>query len=110
MPRIYMGAGAWGFIALIVLIVFVVMKLASKKQEVAVKLVLVIFTVIMVTGGYVFVVSDADFTSYDGVVGFGKLYLIWLDQAFFNLVGITGNVIDQQWALNSSTINDTYYK
>lgn len=105
-----MGAGAWGFIGLIVLIVFVVLKIASKKQEVAVKLVLFLFVGFMLTGGYVFVASDADLTSYDGVVRLGKLYLVWLDQAFFNAVSLTGNVIDQQWALNSSTINDTYYK
>ncbi len=70
-----MGAGAWGFIGLIVIIVFVVLRIDSRRQEVAVKIVLFLSVGYMLTGGYVFVDTDADRTSYDGVVSLGKLYL-----------------------------------
>lgn len=107
-PLVYsMSAGAWSLIALIVVIVFIVMKVASKKQEVAVKAVLMIFLFFMLTAGYVYVAYGADLTTYDGATDAFKLYFIWLGQAFRNVVGLTGDAVKQQWALNSTTINQT---
>lgn len=58
-----------------------------------------VFTVI-----YVGAVSEPNFSSFDGFVSFGKVYLSWLGAFFGNFAEITGHAVNLDWSLSNSTI------
>jgi len=103
-------SSTWAIVILIIGIVFLVMKLASKKQEVAVKIVLFGFIFLMLTIGYVYVTYDADISTYDGTVSAIKVYSLWLKHAFSNIGSTTGYALEQNWDVNSSLKNITLGK
>jgi hypothetical protein len=90
---------SWILIIAIVGLVFLVMKIANKKQELAVKSTLAIFTLLAISMGYVYIKSGFDLTSFEGVKGFAKLYLSWLQSAFSNVKTITANAIKLNWGI-----------
>ena len=103
-------ASTWMIIGLIIVIVFVVMKIASKKQEIAVKIVLFGFIFLMLTVGYVYVSYDSDLTSYDGTVTAVKVYGLWLKNAAVNMGSITGYALKQDWDVDPAVGNITLGK
>ena len=96
--------GAWGVIGFVVASVFVVMKVSSKKQEVAVKLVLFMFLFLMLSGGYVFITNNVDFTSAAGLTAGTKLYWAWLSSLGSNIASVTAFTIHQDWGINSTAV------
>ncbi len=96
-------ASIWLLIGIIIAIVFVVMKIASKKQEIMVKLVLVIFMILMMTFGYVYVKADAPLNSFDGFVDFGKYYFSWFGSVFENIKILTTNAVNLEWEAENET-------
>ncbi|PIN93296.1 hypothetical protein COU54_03575 [Candidatus Pacearchaeota archaeon CG10_big_fil_rev_8_21_14_0_10_31_24] len=103
-------SSTWAIIGLIIGIVFFVIKLASKKQEVAVKIVLFGFIFLMLTIGYVYVTYDADISTYDGTVAAVKVYGIWLKNAFSNAGSVTGYAFNQNWDIDPTLGNITLGK
>lgn len=47
---------------------------------------------------------DLDFTSFDGLLGAGKLYFLWFKSLFVNFGKITGYAVRQDWILNETNI------
>ena len=93
----------WLFVVGIILIVLVVMKITSEKQAIAVKLVMVLFIFLMLTAGYVYMTSDGDFTSVNGVENFAQNYYTWFLSAFGNVKTATSNAVSMDWGLKNET-------
>ena len=47
---------------------------------------------------------DVNLTTFDGIVGAGKLYFLWIKSIFVNLGRITGYAVKQDWLLNSTNV------
>lgn len=87
----------WIMIGAIVISVLVVMKISNTKQELVMKLVLILFVFVMITSGSVYVRSNASFGSPDGVIDFAKAYLAWFSNAFSNVNEVSGYIGKQDW-------------
>jgi len=94
----------WIFIIGIILIVLVVMKVISKKQEWVVKIVIMTFIFFMLTAGYVYVDSNSSVGNFPGVVNFGKAYFSWLSGAFANVKDISGYISKHEWNSDNKTL------
>lgn len=102
-PVNFMASSAWLFIIAVIVIVFVFMKVASKKQEIAVKLAFVIFMILILTIGYVFVKTDPQLNEPVGIVGFGKTYFLWIGSIFTNLKILSTNAVNLEWEADNET-------
>lgn len=47
--------------------------------------------------------KNLDLKSFEGMKQAGKLYFLWVGNAFKNVKVVTSNVIDMNWGFNSST-------
>lgn len=94
----------WVFIIAVILIVLVVMKISSKKQEWVVKFVIITFVFFMLTAGYVYIQSDSSVASFSGVANFTKAYFSWLSGAFANIKDISGYISKHEWNLENKTL------
>ena|SRR3989344_7341371 len=96
-------ASVWLLVGLIILIVFIVMAISSKKQEIVVKLVFITFILVMITLGYVYAKTNPDLTSTGGVINFTKSYFVWLGAAFSNALDVSGYISKQDWKADNKT-------
>lgn len=92
---------AWLFVIAVIVIVFLVMKISSTKQELAVKLVLILFVLLMLTMGRVYVKTNPDIKSFDGIVNFGGAYFSWLYETFGNIKDVSGYISQHGWSVES---------
>lgn len=79
------------------------MAISSKKQAIVVKLVFVVFLLLMLTLGYVYVQTNPDLNSAGGVINFSKVYFVWLGNAFSNALDASGYISKQEWNLENKT-------
>lgn len=93
----------WILIGIIIIAVVSVVKVTSKKQELAVKAVLILFIFLILGAGYVYMSHDIDLTSADGVLSGFQIYFSWLKSIFINLKSSTSYVIHQNWGITNST-------
>ena len=98
-------ASVWLLVGLIILIVFIVMAISSKKQEIVVKLVFITFILVMITLGYVYAKTNPDLTSTGGVINFTKSYFLWISSAFSNALDVSGYISKMDWG--SENKNET---
>ena len=94
----------WIFILAVILIVLVVMKISSKKQEWVVKIVIITFVFFMLTAGYVYMDSNSSIGSFSGAVNFTKAYFSWLSGAFANMKDISGYISKHEWNPANKTL------
>ena len=52
---------------------------------------------------HIYKTNDFDLTSYNGVLGAGKVYFGWFGNLFSNVGRVTGCAMHQDWGGNSST-------
>ncbi|MEK6819585.1 MAG: hypothetical protein AABY03_00095 [Nanoarchaeota archaeon] len=91
-------ASIWLMVALIIFVVFIVMAISSKKQEIVVKFVFITFIFVMITVGYVYAKTTPDLTNASGVVNFTKSYFIWVSSAFSNAIDVSGYISKMDWS------------
>jgi len=84
-------------VGIIVVIVLVAIKITTKKQELAVKFFIVLFLLLAATLTYVYMTSDIDLTSFEGIVTGTNVYISWLVNAFSNSADLVGYAINQNW-------------
>jgi len=101
-----MVAGQLITLAVTLVTVFIVMKIASKKQELAIRVVLFLFAAFMLSAGYVFFAYNVNLTSIDGVVDATKIYFSWVGNIFHNTVRVSGYAIHQDWGINTTVIEN----
>lgn len=108
-------AVGWILIGILLVIVLV---LIFKSQDLMFVFVLIkkYFLVIIVAAVVLFFVFsiyynynsyDADFSTFSGVLGFGKHYFSWLGNAFDNIGDITGYAVQRDWfnATNATNVS-----
>ncbi len=95
----------WVIIAFIIISVLLIIKIANEKQAIAIKLLLVLFVFFLVTAAYVYVKYDVDLSDFDGITKATRIYFSWLGQIWGNVKGVSGYIVDQQWALNSTNMS-----
>ena len=96
-------ASVWLLVGLIILIVFIVMAISSKKQEIVVKLVFITFIFVMITVGWVYAKTGPDLTNASGVVNFTKSYFAWVSAAFSNALDVSGYISKMDWDAENKT-------
>ena len=96
-------ASVWLIVGLVILVVFIVLSISSKKQEIAVKIVLVLFITLMLTLGYVYAKTNPDLSNTSGIVNFSKAYFAWLSAAFSNVLDASGYISKQDWNAENKT-------
>ena len=96
----------WIIVTIMIIVgIFILIKikrLADTKQHIFFVLLvsLAIFLICSLT--FVWLKSGISLKSYQGFIGLGKTYFSWLGGVFGNLGKITGNVINQNWGVNST--------
>ena len=101
-----MLSGVWTTIIIIILIVIVVMKIANKKQELAVKLTLGIFIVLMLTIAHVYIKTGTEIDGAKDILDFSKVYFTWALSIFGNFKTITSDVTSLDWEVKNETKKD----
>lgn len=96
-------ASIWLMVALIIFVVFIVMTISSKKQEIVVKIVFISFILVMVSIGYVYATTSPDLTNASGVVNFTKSYFSWVVAAFGNALDVSGYISKMDWSSENKT-------
>ncbi len=89
-------------IAFVIIAVFLVVKIIDRKQALAMKLVLFLFFIFMVTAGYVYIFYDVDISSFNGLLNAVKVYFSWLTSIFHTGTRVTTFAIKQDWVANLS--------
>src|SRR3989344_2214482 len=92
------------FVLAVILIVLVVKKVASKKQEWVVKFVVIVFVFLMLTAGYVYINTDSSVGNFSGAVNFTKSYFSWLSGVFANMKDISGYISKHEWNSENKTL------
>ncbi len=96
------------FLIIIALFVIVVLVYLYRSQAIHGPVInfllaaLLLFVVVSV--GYVYIKSNVEISSLDGIVALTKIYLHWLGGLFKNTGNIAGYVVKQDWGLNSTNI------
>ncbi|MBI2042784.1 hypothetical protein HYT25_00140 [Candidatus Pacearchaeota archaeon] len=103
-------ASIWILIGIIILVVFIVMAISSKKQAIVVKMVFVIFLLLMLTLGYVYAKTNPDLSNVSGVMNFSKVYFAWLSNAFSNALDASGYISKQPWDVEGKNKTKTNKK
>src|SRR3989344_2553879 len=96
-------ASIWLMIALIIFVVFIVMAISSKKQEIVVKVVFIAFIFVMITIGWVYAKTTPDLTNASGIVNFTKSYFVWISSAFSNALDVSGYISKMDWSSENKT-------
>lgn len=90
----------WVIIVAILIAVVVFFKMGNARQSVTNFLTVGLLLFFLLTFGYVTTVTDADFTSFDGIVEGLRFYFSWLANLGRNAWSITGNAINMDWGTN----------
>jgi hypothetical protein len=93
------GAG-WVFLAIIVLVIISVVGLVQKKQAIATKIATVLSIVFVVTVGYVYITSDIELTSLDGLFEGTKIYFKWMGSVIGNMWELSAQAVSMNWGSN----------
>jgi len=83
----------------IILSVFVVIKIL-RTEELVMKLFLIFFIFMIVTGSAVYIQSDASL-SPKGMIDFTKTYLVWFSDAFDGAKSFSGRISEQDWKMET---------
>lgn len=100
-----MLSGVWTTMIIIILIVIVVMKIANKKQEIAVKLTLLLFTILMLTIAHVYIKTDTKIEDSKDILEFSKVYFSWTFSIFGNFKVLTADATNLDWEVKNETID-----
>lgn len=100
-----MEVGVWVLAASMIVILFLYMRVIRKKQDIAIKLALIIFIFLILTIPYVIQKTDFSIKNVKDGVSFGKVYASWLVNVFVNVKTTTAKVIGFDWVGNK-TVDD----
>lgn len=96
-----MAFEVWILVALMIFVVFFVVKLINKKQAFVIRLVLFIFLFFTLSISYVVFSNNIDIGSYEGLSKLGGLYVSWLGGIVKNVGRISSYVVHQDWSVKA---------
>lgn len=97
-----MSIGIWIIIGALIVIALILLKFKEIRHRLGLFTIITLLLFFVVSFGYITKSNNIDLGSFDGVVKVSKIYFTWLRGVFTNVVSITGNVIHQDWGLNST--------
>jgi len=86
----------------IALFLFFKEKVKHIKTKTVVLIILVFLLFFYFTGSKIIKDNHVDLKTFSGFVTAGKLYFIWMGNAFDNTKTIAGNVVNMDWNTNST--------
>ncbi|GIU68279.1 MAG: hypothetical protein KatS3mg001_129 [Candidatus Pacearchaeota archaeon] len=98
-----MAISAWIFVAIIILVIFLVSTLIKKKQSAATFFAITLTVFLVISIAYVFIENNIPFT-IGGILDGIKIYLYWLLTTMKNFVDITSYAIKKDWSAKNETI------
>ena len=90
----------WILIAFVIIVLFVIFKSKEVKHRVFSIFILLLIVFVALTFSQIISQPGVNFYSFEGIMGAGKLYFIWLKHAFSNVVQLTGNAVKLDWGTN----------
>jgi len=92
-----------------VLLVFFVNKYQNRYQSFQGSLfngiVIALLVFILASGIYLYLNTDYDLTTYQGILSILKTYSIWLGSIFDNFRGIVGYAVKQDWSVEIANLS-----
>jgi len=93
---------SWVIIAIIVIAALFLLKFKETRHKLGFFVVLAIILFLVLGASHVYSKNKVDLTSFDGVMGAGKMYFSWLGQVFGNIGKVSSYVVKQDWGINES--------
>ena len=92
----------WVFIVVILAALFIFVKATNLGQNLWSYVLVAGALFLLVTIIYVSSFTEVSLTSFDGIVGFGRVYVSWLGTFVGNLGAITGSATHLDWGINNT--------
>lgn len=88
----------------LIAVIFLVNKYQNRYQSfqgmVFNTIIVILLIFFLFTTAYVYRNTDANLTSFEGIISFVKVYFSWIGSFIKNIGHIAGNVISQDWGGN----------
>ena len=96
---------SWFIIGALILLAIALLEFKDFKHRILLFTIIGLFLFLIVSMGYVYFSSDTEFnfSSFEGLVDSGKVYVSWLDGFFGNIGSVTSYAIKQTWGFKNST-------
>jgi hypothetical protein len=90
----------------VVLVVLIVIGIKFKEIGHKYKFTAFLFLILLLlgTGGYIWLKTRPDLTTYEGFISLGKSYFAWFGGLFKNMGTITGYAVQQDWGVNGTIV------
>jgi len=98
-----MGFG-WALIVTIVVVLFVLFKFKEVRHRMGLVISIGLLAFFLVSFGQLYFTHDLDLSTFEGVLGAGKVYLSWLGSFTGNVVKVSTYAVKQNWELNVSAV------
>lgn len=96
----------WILIALLIIAALFVIKISHLRHRLFVFLIIIVVIFLYVSIAIVASKNNLNFSTYEGVVSSGKIYLGWLGNVFGNFKGLTGSAVKMDWTSTESNITN----
>jgi len=93
----------WVLIVILVIFGIVALKLNHMRHRVFIILIIAIALFLVISITYVNNKNQLDFSSTEGFMNAGRVYMGWLANGFTNLKDITGHAIKMDWTSTNGT-------
>lgn len=94
------------FVWVLLILVFIVLLVLFKFKEIRHQFGLVIVTFLLIFLAFsvysVYSTHKVNFSTFDGVVEAGKIYVTWLGGVGHNIAKVTGYAVNQEWGFNNT--------
>jgi len=100
----------WVIGAVIVVIIFLLVKARYVKHKLVWVLIFVLVFFFYVSFVWSGISKNVDLRTFEGVKTAGTVYFAWLTNAFGNIKTITGEVINMNWNINRTQSSDSATK
>ena len=91
---------AWILIALVVVAFLFLFKFKEMEHKMKYFIIAGLLILVVLSMSHVYRSSDANLTTFEGILALGKFYFLWLKQISSNVLDITGYAIKHNWATN----------
>ena len=93
---------SWIFIALVVLVVYIIFELMMAKHGIITLVVIIFLILFLLSLVFVFKNRAVDLDSFGGIKNATSVYFDWLALTWNNFRTLTGNAAKTEWTVNSS--------
>lgn len=101
---------SWIVIIILVIVGIIGIRMNHLRHRVWILLLVFFALFLYITISVVNVNNKLDFSSTQGVINSGKIYLNWLANGFQNVKALAGNAIKMDWTKTGSSKNQTSVK